>query len=78
MLADVAPEAGSVAGPGLLDATRLAMSSFDLWRDILDTNAAGVSMALDAYIEQLKGMRSDFESEFEKGGEFARRLRRFG
>src|SRR4029077_16762109 len=33
-----APQAAAVAGPGLMDATRLAMSSFDLWRDILATN----------------------------------------
>src|SRR6185312_15835848 len=49
---------GMVAGPGLLDSTRLAMSSFELWRDILETNASEVSAALDAYISKLQALRS--------------------
>jgi prephenate dehydrogenase len=70
-----APEAASVAGPGLLDSTRLAMSSFDLWRDILETNSVEVSAALDAYIAKLHALRSDFEAEFREGSDFARSLR---
>ncbi len=69
------PDAAMVAGPGLLDSTRLALSSFDLWRDILETNAAEVSMALDAYIGKLKGLRADFEKEFREGSAFARSIR---
>jgi prephenate dehydrogenase len=34
-LHDQQPMAATVAGPGLTDMTRLAMSSYDLWRDIL-------------------------------------------
>lgn len=75
LIGDRAPEAANVAGPGLMDTTRLAMSSFDLWRDILATNSAEVSVALDAYIDKLTTLRRDFESEFRKGGEFARSLR---
>ena len=75
LIGDRAPEAANVAGPGLVDTTRLAMSSFDLWRDILATNSAEVSVALDAYIEKLTVLRRDFEGEFRKGGEFARSLR---
>jgi prephenate dehydrogenase len=75
VLHDQAPDAGRVAGPGLLDATRLAMSSYDLWRDILATNEAEVRRALDGYIEKLHALRSDIEAEFAKGGEFARSLR---
>ncbi len=70
-----APEAAAVAGPGLLDGTRLAMSSFDLWRDILATNGAEIGAALDAYIEELRALRGDFEGRFRKGSEFARLLR---
>jgi len=76
VLADRAPEAATVAGPGLLDSTRLALSSFDLWRDILETNSAEISIALDAYIEKLMQLRSDFETAFEKGSDFAQSLRR--
>ncbi len=76
LLHDRAPDAASIAGPGLLDTTRLATSSFDLWSDILETNKAEVSAALDAYIERLRALKSDFETEFAKGSEFARSLRR--
>jgi prephenate dehydrogenase len=75
LIGDREPEAATVAGPGLLGTTRLARSSFDLWRDILDTNASEVLVALDAYIEKLTVLRRDFEGEFRKGGEFARSLR---
>lgn len=75
VLHDRAPEAAEVAGPGLIDTTRLAMSSFDLWRDILDTNKTEVAAALDAYIERLRALKADYESEFVKGAEFARGLR---
>jgi prephenate dehydrogenase len=76
VLADAAPDAAKVAGPGLIDSTRLAMSSFDLWRDILETNEAQVGAALDAYIRKLQMLRANFESEFAKGSDFARVLRR--
>jgi prephenate dehydrogenase len=75
VIGDRAPEAATLAGPGVLDSTRLAMSSFDLWRDILATNNVEISLALDAYIEKLTALRGDFEAEFRKGGEFARSLR---
>lgn len=75
VLNDRAPDAAKVAGPGLLDSTRLALSSFDLWNDILETNEAEVSAALDAYIEKLQGLRKNFAGEFGKGSKFARSLR---
>lgn len=75
-LHDRQPAAASVAGPGLMDMTRLAMSSFDLWRDILVTNNSEVSAALDAYIETLQGIRANFERDFSTGAAFARSLRK--
>ena len=75
LLHDRMPDAASIAGPGLLDATRLAMSAFDIWNDILETNQSEVAAALDAYIERLRALKSDFETEFAKGSEFARSLR---
>lgn len=75
VLKDQAPDAARVAGPGLLDMTRLALSSYDLWGDILHTNAAFVGDALDAYIGKLQALRKDFENEFAKGSEFAKSLR---
>jgi prephenate dehydrogenase len=75
-LHDCQPAAASVAGPGLADMTRLALSSYDLWRDILDTNRAEIFAALDAYIAKLQDLRTNLESEFSSGADFARTLRR--
>ena len=75
LIGDRQPEAVQIAGPGLRDTTRLAISSYDIWRDILETNAGEVSAALDAYIEKLQAMRADFETEFAKAASFARSLR---
>ena len=75
-LHDHAPGAAKVAGPGLLDATRLAMSSYDLWREILDTNPDQIDLALNAYIERLQQLRTDIAGEFAKGTAFARRIRK--
>ena len=75
-LHDGQPLAAGVAGPGLADMTRLAMSSYDLWRDILGTNQAEIGVALDAYIRKLQTLRDHLEDEFPKGAEFAQTIRR--
>jgi prephenate dehydrogenase len=71
----------SVAGPGLLDMTRLAQSSYEIWCDILATNGPQIERALDAYISELRDLRwrlrgSYMGGEFEAGADFAARLRR--
>ncbi|MBZ5726606.1 MAG: prephenate dehydrogenase/arogenate dehydrogenase family protein [Acidobacteriia bacterium] len=70
-----------VAGPGLADMTRLALGSYDLWRDILATNAPHIDRALAAYIQKLEHMRENLRTrqlqrEFERGAALAGRLRR--
>ena len=75
------PSEAGAAGPALLDSTRLALSSFDIWRDILATNTVNISQALAAYIETLQKYQSDLDSlamkaEFERAAEFATALRR--
>jgi prephenate dehydrogenase len=70
-----------VAGPGLADATRLALSSYDVWRDILATNPAAIEQALSAYITQLEHMREnlrtrEMQSEFEIAAALAALLRK--
>ncbi|MCU1329957.1 MAG: prephenate dehydrogenase [Bryobacterales bacterium] len=72
---DSMPEAQTVAGPGVMDMTRLAMSSWDLWNDILATNSLEVGAALDAYISKLQDMRQDMAREFANGSAFAKSLR---
>jgi prephenate dehydrogenase len=71
----------AVAGPGLVDMTRLALSSYDLWRDILATNTEPIDRALGAYIQKLEHLRENLrtrqlQEEFERGAELAGRLRK--
>jgi prephenate dehydrogenase len=70
-----------VAGPGLSDMTRLALSSYELWRDILATNSEHIDRALALYIQKLEDIRENLrtrqlQKEFENGSELAARLRR--
>jgi prephenate dehydrogenase len=69
-----------LAGPGLVGATRLALSSYDIWRDILMTNSGAISEALTAYIQKLEYLRESLrsramEEEFLRASETARKLR---
>jgi prephenate dehydrogenase len=83
-LAAVLPEdALPVAGPGAGDMTRLALSPFEVWRDIFATNADNVDRALAAYIEKLEEMREhlrdrELQRAFQAGAAVAARLRRSG
>lgn len=70
-----------IAGPGLQDMTRLALGSYDLWRDILATNSGHIERALSDYIQKLEHMRENLrtrqlQEEFERGASLAGRLRR--
>jgi prephenate dehydrogenase len=58
----------------------LALSPYEIWRDIFATNAAQIDVALDAFIgrlEQLKRMLRNpaIESEFDHAAMAARSLR---
>ncbi len=75
------PEHLLAGGPGLADMTRLAASSWEIWADILATNAGPIDAALAAYIEKLQALRADLGAgrarrEFESGAAFRARLRR--
>lgn len=50
-------ELSALAGPGYRDMTRLAMSPWGVWRDILATNSTEVADALDALILKLSAAR---------------------
>ena len=84
LAATVAEQAGdhlAVAGPGLADTTRLALSSFEVWRDILATNSPSIEQALTAYIIKLEHLRDnlrtrEIESEFEIASALAATLRK--
>jgi prephenate dehydrogenase len=74
------PAAAKVAGPAALDLTRLAASPYEIWRDILRTNATSIDAALGAFIWQLQQIRAslagpEMEREFEAAAKSARQLR---
>jgi prephenate dehydrogenase len=77
-LAPLIGDQAAVAGPAAMDMTRLALSSYDIWRDILATNVAEIDAALERYIAQLESLRAslpELESAFERASAAARRLR---
>ena len=55
---DDAPDTARVAGPAAAGLTRLALSSYDIWRDIFSTNAAAIDGALGAFIARLEELRA--------------------
>ncbi len=56
------PQSG-VYGPALVDSTRLALSSFDIWGDILDTNRRQIFVALETYIAKLQDFREHLDAD---------------
>jgi prephenate dehydrogenase len=71
----------SAAGPGLEDMTRLAMGSYEIWRDILATNSDHIERALSLYIQKLEHMRENLrtrqlQEEFDRGAALAAQLRK--
>jgi prephenate dehydrogenase len=74
-----APKSG-VFGPALLDSTRLALSSFDIWGDILATNREPIRSALRSYIAQLEEFSQvledrEMQEHFRRAAKFASQLR---
>ncbi len=72
--------AASVAGPGVLELTRLALSPFSVWRDIFRTNEANVHEALGLIIEKLNDIgkvlgSDDLAGEFERAAGGAQSIR---
>jgi prephenate dehydrogenase len=61
--------------------TRLALSSYELWRDILATNYEHIDRALSRYIQKLEHVRENLrtralDEEFARAANLAARLRR--
>ena len=69
-----------VFGTGLLDMTRLALSSSELWSSILGTNRTQVSIAVDEFLKVLTDLRAnlgecEIADTFEEAGKFASKIR---
>jgi prephenate dehydrogenase len=74
------PDVERVAGPGLLDMTRLALSPSDLWQSILRTNREPVLVALNSFIDQLTNVKTHLQEDelgtlWGEAGTFSRCLR---
>ncbi len=74
------PNIERIFGPGLLDMTRLGLSSVDLWQSILATNKEQVLLALDAFDHSLSAVREaiergDLRPFFAAAHEFASSIR---
>jgi prephenate dehydrogenase len=72
--------ASRVFGPALVDSTRLALSSFDIWGDILATNGDAIRAALRSYIAKLEEFSqalepSPMQENFRRAAKFAGQLR---
>ena len=52
----------ALTGRGLFDATRLASSPADIWRDICCSNADAIGGALDEFIGELQRIRGELKS----------------
>ena len=70
-----------LAGPGLADMSRLALSSYDIWRDILNTNTENIQHVLDVYIDKLTELRDNLQTQrlgdvFATAAAIASRIRR--
>jgi prephenate dehydrogenase len=73
-------EAARVAGPAAIDMTRLAMSSYEIWRDILLTNSGPIDAALESFIGKLQELRAKIRDpaigeEFQRAAAAAHALR---
>ena len=75
------PDAAQVAGPAALDLTRLALSPYEIWRDIFATNAEPIDAALASVIAKLEELRAtlrspQMERAFDQASAAAKALRR--
>jgi prephenate dehydrogenase len=52
-----------VYGPALVDSTRLALSTFDIWRDIFETNRDQILVALESYIAKLQAFHHALDAD---------------
>jgi len=74
------PRPGELAGPAAMDFTRLALSSFSVWKDIFLTNEDAIRPALNAFVATLNDVNSCLADNtlaqvFEKARLTAERLR---
>jgi prephenate dehydrogenase len=57
-----AEQATELAGPGLVDMTRLASSPYGIWKDILSTNEPAIRVAVESFLSYLLKLTGNFDS----------------
>jgi prephenate dehydrogenase len=75
------PRARDIAGPAVLDSTRLALSPYEVWRDILETNPAQITAAIDEMSGVLLSLKQQLtmpgmQQIFEQAAVVARSIRK--
>ncbi|MFC1562485.1 prephenate dehydrogenase [candidate division KSB1 bacterium] len=65
----------SLTGGGFSDMTRIASSSFRIWKDICETNKNNIKDVISVYIKRLEEIKDvvgirELEAEFEKSNQF--------
>lgn len=74
-------ETRAVFGPGLLDSTRLALSSWDVWAPVFETNCGEIDQALGRFIALLQELRNQLPNArgyFEESNRYAGQLHNRG
>jgi prephenate dehydrogenase len=57
------PKDLAVSGQGLRDQTRLALSAWDVWQDIIETNTVNIQHALNVFIDTLTDLRDNLQTQ---------------
>lgn len=53
----------TASGPGLQDVTRLALSPWSVWKDIIQTNGENINHVLTVYIDRLTNLRDTLQTQ---------------
>ena len=80
LLAERDAAAKGIFGPGLVDSTRLALSAYDIWADILATNSGAIESVLEEYVNAINNLRRDLQrpemkEHFRSAAALAQRVR---
>ena len=80
LLAERDAVAKGIFGPGLVDSTRLALSAYEIWTDILATNSGAIDRVLEDYVKAINNLRRDLQNpemkdHFRSAAALAQRVR---
>jgi prephenate dehydrogenase len=82
--ASLVTDEAAVAGPAARDFSRLALSTYEIWKDIIETNEMEIDRVLGLFEQQIATLRrkirdgEDLSAAFEKAAEGAKAIRQVG